>query len=727
MKKLIIAEKPSLARNIAEGIKLIGETPKMQNGYLESSSYIITWCFGHLLELINLEEYRADYDVNEKYSWTLEGLPFYPEPFKYELKRGKDKKTDAGVKTQYNIIKGLVARVDVQAIVNAGDADREGEIIIRNVLTKMGNKKTVYRLWMPDQTPQTIKNKLTHMELDNHYDNMAAEGLARTYIDWMYGINLTRYATCKAKAYPPLKVGRVVTAIIRAIYERDKLIENFVPEKYWVNRSAEVTNGEVIELVGSQKYAPSEKSVALQNATLYNAAGAKVIDVKQEEKVIAPGKLFSLSKLQGALSTRYKMAPKKSLQIIQELYEKGYLSYPRTNTEYLAEEEKGKVNAIIGILAKAGYQVTFKDKKSIFDSSKIESHSALTPTFKIPDIAKLSEDEKKVYQTVLNRFLAVFATEECRVNRTTIVIAVGQYEQFKLKGDVLLQKGWMQYEASDKKDKILPALKVGDNVNINFKPTEKETTPPKHYTVITLNEYLLNPFKEEKKNAAQTDDAEDYKSIFEGLELGTEATRTDIINGAILNGFISLKNNNYYIEVRGKYLIETLEQLGIKMDKYDTVKLSKALKKVYRKEITIAQAMEIAKEEINSIFANQDNITLTTQAPSDKVSVGKCPVCGADVIKGKPKEGKQGYYCSNKTCRFIIGQAYKKNLTEAQVKKLLEGKKVLLKGLKSAKGTYDMYLTKKGIKTLPGENPCMVMEYQTEFPKNPKNDTKRSK
>ena len=231
MKKLIIAEKPSLARNIADGIKLLGENPIKKEGYLESYSFIITWCYGHLLELINLEEYSEDYDKTQKYPWTLVGLPFYPKEFKYELKKDKNKNVDQGIKKQYLIIKSLVESAEVETIINAGDADREGEIIIRNVLDKMHNTKKVYRLWMPDQTPQTIKYQLTHLELDSKYDNMANEGLARTFIDWIYGINLTRYATCKAKAFPPLKVGRVVTPIIKAIYERDKEIKNFKPEK----------------------------------------------------------------------------------------------------------------------------------------------------------------------------------------------------------------------------------------------------------------------------------------------------------------------------------------------------------------------------------------------------------------------------------------------------------------------------------------------------------------
>ena len=221
------------------------------------------------------------------------------------------------------------------------------------------------------------------------------------------------------------------------------------------------------------------------------------------------------------LGEKYKMSMTDSLKIIQKLYEEGYLTYPRTNSEYLATAEKDKMRSIIANISKLGYPVKFKDSKLIFDDSKIESHSAITPTFKIPKKERLTENEMLVYQTVFRRFVSVFCEEECLAQKTEIVIDVGGYEQFTLKGIIILQKGFMRFDDSEKKDKILPALEKGDEVNINFSPIEKQTNPPKHYTVETLNNYLKNPFREEKASMDDSmgaDDAEEYRAMFEGVE-----------------------------------------------------------------------------------------------------------------------------------------------------------------------------------------------------------------
>jgi len=676
---VIIAEKPSLGRNIADAIGGMNK----RNGYLEGTEYIVTWAFGHLFSLADVEEYSQTTTENKR--WTLENLPCFPENFKFELKKGSDKKVDSGVVRQFELLKSLCNRQDVDTIVNAGDADREGEIIVRLCVSHaLKSQKNFKRLWLPDQTPETIRKALSEMKDETEYEALANEGFARTYIDWLYGVNLTRYATLKTGTL--LRVGRVIVPIVKAIYDRDMAIKNFVPGKYFAIVSKEETNGEIVELTSKQKFENTQYEDALAFCAKYNAVDAVVKSVKKKKSTLAPGKLYSLSKLQNVLGKKYKMSMAESLEIVQKLYEQGYLTYPRTNSEYLATAEKDKIKKIIGNCQKLGYPIVFKDKKTIFDDSKIESHSALTPTYKIPDKTKLSEKEMQVYSTVFRRFIAVFCAEECVVEKTEIVVAVGDYEDFVLNGTVIVEPGWTKFDDNSQKDKILPKLSKGDIVNTDFKPTEKETTPPKHYTIETLNNYLKNPFKDEKNAAkekvkegddssSEFDDEDDYKAIFEGLELGTEATRTGIIDNARKSEYIQLKKDVYTILPQGIFLIEALSRLNIIMDKYKTSQMGQALKKIYRGDITIKDGVTLAQNEISEVF-NHEVTTENTPVEKDMNTgcygdvVGKCPLCGKEIVRGKFSYGCRGFKegCNFKVGIYICGRP----ISVSNIKLLLE-------------------------------------------------------
>ncbi len=688
--KLIIAEKPSLARNIVAGI---GEEMKKENGFFIGKEYIVSWAFGHLFSLVDIESYSDK--PKDGRGWTLDNLPCFPKEFKFELKKTDGKGgVDAGVMRQFKILEQLCNRADVDTIVNAGDADREGEIIVRLcVENALRTDKTQLRLWLPDQTPETVSRALSEMKSESEYDNLANEGLARTYIDWLYGVNLTRYATIRSGKL--LRVGRVIVPIVRAIYDRDMEIRNFKPEKYYVIRSAEKTRGEEIELTGKKKFSRDELDKAESCAALYNSTGATVSFVESKKDTILPGKLYSLSTLQNVLGKKYKMSMADSLKIIQKLYEEGYLTYPRTNSEYLATAEKDKIRKIIANVGKLGYPVRFKDSKYIFDDSKIESHSALTPTYKIPAVDKLSEKEKQVYSTVLRRFVAVFCSEECTAEKSEIRIKVGELEEFSLKGTVIITPGWTKYDDYNGKDRVLPKLEVGDEVNIDFKPAERTTTPPKHYTIETLNKYLKNPFKDDKAKAkelaesGEVDDAEEYRAIFEGLELGTEATRTGIIDNAKKSGYIDLKKDVYTILPDGEYLIRSLEELSIAMDKYKTSELGRALKKVFRREITVRESVELCEKEISEIFKNggADPLPKSQEIDTGEYGeiLGKCPVCGKNVVRGKMNYGCMGY---GSGCEFKVGiTVCKKTIPKTEIMRLLsEGATSKLRGFISKGG-----------------------------------------
>ena len=680
--KLIIAEKPSLARNISGAI---GNMQK-KNGYFEGNGYIVSWAFGHLFSLCDIEDYLENPPADAR--WTMDNLPCFPNEFKFTLKRGADKQLDAGVVRQFETLKYLCNRNDVDAIINAGDADREGEIIVRLCVSNaLEGEKEFLRLWLPDQTNETVRAALDEMKNESEYEMLANEGFARTYIDWLYGVNLTRYATLKTGKL--LRVGRVIVPIVKAIYDRDMAIRNFVPEKYYVAKSAEETNGTAVELTSKVKFSANEMQKVNELCAKYNATGAKVTSVKRKKDEILPGKLYSLSKLQNVLGKKYKMSMGESLEIVQSLYERGYLTYPRTNSEYLATAEQGKVKKILENVASLGYPVEFKFKKSIFDDSKIESHSALTPTYKIPKKGDLSDAENKVYSTVFRRFVAVFCSLECKAEKTEIKISVGDLEEFTLKGTVILEPGWTKYDDYSQKDKVLPKLEKGDDVVVNFLPAEKETTPPKHYTIETLNNYLKNPFKEEKaaaKDGAEESDEEDYKAIFEGLELGTEATRTGIIDNARKSGYIELKKDVYYILPGGEFLIQSLLQMGISMDKYKTSELGKALKQIFHGTMTVDGGVKLAEKEISEVFTKRE---LPPEDDFDDGFVGdeiaKCPLCGNTVRRTTFGYGCSGYKegCKLGINRVICGRVIsKKNVYML----LTEGKTSKIKGFISKAG-----------------------------------------
>ena len=624
------------------------KTTRNNRGADESERYIVTSAFGHLFSLCDVEDYLG----SEKTNWKSTPLPFYPEEFRFQPKSDpKTGKADSGVKDRIRLIKQLVDRNDVDSVIHCGDSDREGEIIIRIILEQIGNKKPVYRLWLPDQVDKTIIRGLNNLKNDSDYDRLSDEGYARMYMDWLYGINLTRYTTIKSGTL--LHVGRVVGAIVKTIYDREIEIEKFVPEKYFILKSKEKTNGEEIELVSKNKFKPEEYQDAVKTAGLYNGTSANVTDIKTENKTLHSPKLFSQSTLQNAMSKRYKFDPKKTLDVAQTLYEKGFLTYPRTPTEYLATAEKDRIKEIIENIKKTGKDIVFKDKKSIFDDSKIESHSAITPTAKLPEEKDFSSnDEKLLYETVLNRFCSVFCREDCKAEKTTMTIGVGNLEDFNLVGMVILSKGWKQFEPQQPGDeKILPKLQKGDAVNIRFRPEASQTEPPKRYTVETLNKYLKNPFRQEMKNTEESEtDDEEYKALLSGLEIGTEATRPGIIDKAVHAKYIDLKKTTYFLLPRGRQLVETIETLGIDMTKQKTVMLGKTIKNVYKGEIKLEEAIDTAKKEISDVIDNDADVSSVKKYENRNEPIGRCPWCGSHNVVETPKT----FTCEDRECGFTI-------------------------------------------------------------------------
>lgn len=673
--KLILAEKPSLAKNIANALNI--NTKK--DGYFENNEYIVSFAFGHLFSLKDISDYTG-----ENVKWHDIKLPFFPAQFKFKLK------DDVCVKKQYNILKDLINRNDVNEIINCGDADREGQIIIDLILISLNNKKTVKRLWLPEQTEETIQKQINICEDNTKYKNLYNEGLARTYIDWLFGINLTIYSSVKANTLLPC--GRVLIPIVNHIYDRDIAIKNFKPEKYYILESkTKIDNKEIILSLKNVKYTEYEKSEAEQKAKELNKYKARVTDVKNKEIKKQPPKLFSLSKLQSKLSKDNKISFAKSMEIIQSLYEKGYITYPRTNTEYLAKNEKSKIENLIKVFSK--YNLEMKNTKTIFDDSKIESHSAILPTTKIP--TELKNEEELIYNTVLNRFISNFLIEDNIINQTEVKISVND-QIFDLKGQIIKQAGFLQYEPQ-KIENNLPNFYIGQEFNIKFLAIEKFTTPPKKITEESLSNFLKNPFRKENTQEElenddnnTIDDAEEYKNILKGVEIGTEATRTRIIENAKKYQYIIQDKQNFSITEKGIYYIKTLKKLEIDLFKEKTVETSILQKQVYSKEITLDECIEKIQLQINEIIKKDIQIEKAkSQITDSREIIGICPHCKRNVY-----ESEKSYYCDGfkdkeNTCNFTIWKENKfftdkgKKLTKTMVKNLLKKGYIDVKGFKS--------------------------------------------
>lgn len=659
MKKLIIAEKPSLGRNIAGALGL----KKRGNGYIEGEKYIVSWAFGHLFELSNVDDY-----FGQKMKWKEVELPFTPRKFKFKLKESK------GVAEQFKVLKDLMEREDVEGIINCGDADREGQIIIDRIIKESKTKKEVYRLWLPEQTKETIIEEVKNIKPDREYIKLAFEGYSRTVMDWLFGINLTRYITLKSGQLMP--VGRVLIPVLKFIYDRDTAIEKFVKEKY-IQLESECEKDEVkFKLLKSTKYLVKDETKADSKCEELNSCKGEVLSKENKEIKKQPGKLFSLSKLQSQLSKKNKIDFKGSLEIIQKLYENGYITYPRTNTEYLAVNEKGKVKQLLKVLSK-NHNVKFKDSKKIFDDDKVESHSAIIPTMKFPR-NNLNGREKIIYETILNRFLSNFVAEETITAKVVVTIGVGD-EKFKLSGESVVQTGFYKYEPATFENK-LPNFVVGDTFEVEFKKILKETKPPRKVSERELSAHLKNPFRKDSDT-----EEDEYKAILKGIEIGTEATRTGIIENAKKYEYISQKGSNFSLEPLGKKVVETLDKLNIDLYKTKTVEFSKLLKKVYKGNSTIQETIDLVTEELQRIIGQNIEIPRVYN-DSEREIIGVCPRCGKNIYENSKGFSCVGYRetppCSFTLWKEVRYKSIEVKISKTRAKKLIKGETISLKKIK---------------------------------------------
>lgn len=664
-KVLIIAEKPSLAKTI---IRAIGGNDHIKD-YYEDSNYIVTSQFGHLLELNSIGDYKRDKERDKK--WTLSDLPYFPKEFIYKVK------DDSGIKERYNLIKKLISRSDITEIVNAGDPDREGEVLVNIVIYRCFDElklnKKVTRIWLDPLTEEKVKEELNNRKPIENTSKLFEEGKTRAYLDWLYGINLTEYNTLKVGKL--MNTGRVIIPLVKWVYDRDLEIENFKSQRYYEIETTINKDSKDIKLCFKDlKYTDKELEKANECLEILEDKNVKVINIENKEQIKESKKLFSLSTLQSYMFKKDKFSISKTLQTVQNLYEKGYLTYPRTDTEYLSEEEIDKVKNIIDKQNDSNLEL--KISKNIFNSSKVESHTAIIITTKTPNIDELTEDEKKVYLTVRNRFYANFCKTKCIINKTIITFKLNNMTT-KLTGTTIKQKGYLAYE-NDIENTYLPNFILDEEFKPKFELKQKETTPPNHLSEADLISLCKNPFKELKKQANENEeieeneinDDEEYKKILEGAMIGTEATRAIMIEKIKKVGYVETIKNKLLITEYGKKFIETLYALNENLWKEKTAEMNINLKKISKGQIESVEVIRTAENEIKQIFNQNIEIEKVNTNINKKV-LGKCPLCGGNIV-----ENIKVFGCSNwkeKQCEFRILKIISgKKITETNIKELLE-------------------------------------------------------
>lgn len=677
---LIIAEKPSVAGSIAAALG----ANKRKDGYFEGNGYYVSYAFGHLYKLADTEDYNPEMTG----SWNLNDYPFIPKQFVYKAI------DDDGVKKQIKTIKELASKADV--IINSCDGDREGELIFAELNNNLNFNKPIKRLWITSHTPKDIQKGMS--ELKDGLINLEKAGYCRQQIDWILGINLTTIFTVKAGDELTLKLGRVILATLKLIYDREVTIANFKSSSFYTVKNKftlddEFYIGTLNDPDEGTRITDKAKVEEIQ-AKIKNKQG---IILKKESKKANenPPKLFNLTDLQGYITDRYtSFTPEEVLKVMQSLYEKKHLTYPRTPSRYLddnqSKDAKESLYAVIDIpeLDINKEEVKFHTDKRVFDSSKVDSHPAIMPTYMTPDLEKLSEDEQIVYTEVTKRFIAQFMPAAV-YDTLEIVTKVEEYE-FITRGKVLVDEGWKKLYSKNPEDQDqeqdqeeqekITAKNLAEGVSVlsaESELKEGKTNPPAHYT----NKTLLSAMETCGKNV------ENEEELLKGYAIGTSATRGDTISKLFDCGYISQKGKNIL-----------LTDLGLKVVHYFPVKkllrtdftgqIEKTLKDIengdYDSDVFMQKMISYILENIEEMKKSD-----IPQIKRPVNIIGKCPKCGKNVI-----ETLKAYSCEatrSGDCNYTLWKennffkTFKKKFTESIAKDIVNKGKANITGLKNPK------------------------------------------
>lgn len=702
--QLVIAEKPSVARNIAE---VLGAT-SFQGGFMEGNGYVVSWCIGHLVELEEPEAYGEQWK-----KWTYESLPVMPETWQYKVKND--------TREQFEILCRLMNIEEITEIVCATDAGREGELIFRLVYEKAGCKKPVKRLWISSMEESAIRAGFENLRPGEEYENLYHSALCRQEADWLVGINGTRLFTVLYGS-KVLKVGRVQTPTLAMLAEREEKIRNFKQEDYY---TVHLLSGS-LDMV-SRAFA--DKKAAEELAQSCNGGNAVVTSVLHEEKTVMPPLLYDLTTLQRDANRLLGFTAKQTLEYTQSLYEKKLCTYPRTDSRYLSDDMGQTAEQVIeAVFRQFSFvpPVIFNPNIArVLDSKKVTDHHAIIPTMEIceEDLAAIPETERKILSLIAARLLS--AVCEKHIYQTVKTEFTCNGHSFSASGKIVLVEGFRIFEEAYKnafvkaeknktEEKSLPELAEGMVFdNVQTKVAKNHTSPPKRFTEDSL------------LSAMERAGNEDMNDDVERKGLGTPATRADIIEKLVSDGFAVRQKKNIVPTEDGMKLIAVLPDI-VKSPKL-TADWENALSLVAKGEMEHTVFQKGIVELVNNLIAeNKEPTEEGRKIFAEEVLVlGTCPNCKKEIVRGR-----YGAYCVGK-CGMNVSRYYKKSFTDAQIKDLITGKKILLKGLigKNDK-PYDLYLEPTGIEEYSYQKDGETIKgyqftYEKSFPKNNKQNGRK--
>lgn len=630
MKSVVLAEKPSVARDIA---RVLG-CSKKGDGYLEGNRYIVTWALGHLVTLADPEYYDKKYQA-----WKLEDLPMMPE----KMQTVVIKKTSK----QYNAVVSQMKRKDVSEIIIATDAGREGELVARLIIKQSKINKPYKRLWISSVTDKAIKDGFAKLQDGKKYDNLYYSAMARSTADWYVGMNATRALTTKYNAQ--LSSGRVQTPTLAMIALREAEIKNFKPQKYYgIQALAERVvftwkDSKTNSANSFDEAYVSEKVKAMQGQNL------QVKDIKKQLKKTPASLLYDLTELQRDANKKYGMSAKQTLSAMQTLYEQHkMLTYPRTDSRYISQDIvptlKDRVKAAgvgeYGAMSNMILRAPIRIQRTVVNDAKVSDHHAIIPTEQRANLSALSDTERKIYNLVLRRFFAVLLPD-FEYEETTITAQIGS-EVFSAKGKRILKQGWKAaYSDEDETDQLLPEIKNGQQLHVeNLTRTSGTTTPPSHLTEATLLSAMEKPSKYMKGLSPQV-----IKQLDEAGGLGTVATRADIIEKLFASFVIEKKDQAIFITPKGTQLLSLApEKLRspVLTAQWEGQLTNIATGKIPASRF-LTDIKTYTKELVAEIKASKS--TFKHQNISGKA----CPTCGKPMLEVNGKKGKM-LVCSDREC-----------------------------------------------------------------------------